>query len=44
MNTHNQNQKGVSRYLNVDVNKQIEALNFLEKHLWNTQDWLMEKG
>ena len=41
---HNQNQKGVSRYLNVDVNKQIEALNFLEKHLWNTQNWLMEKN
>ena len=41
---HNQNQKGVSRYLNVDVNKQIEALNFLEKHLWKTQDWLMEKS
>ena len=40
---HNQNQKGVTRYVNVDKNKQIEALRFLEKNLWNTQNWLMEK-
>ena len=40
---HNQNQKGVIRYVNVDKNKQIEALRFLEKNLWNTQNWLMEK-
>ena len=40
---HNENQKGVIRYLNVNVDKQIEALNFLEKNLWNTQFWLMDK-
>ena len=40
---HNQNQKEVIRYVNVDKNKQIEALRFLEKNLWNTQNWLMEK-
>ena len=41
---HNENQKGVSRFKNVDVNKQLEALNFLEKNLWNTQNWLMDKN
>ena len=40
---HNQNQKGVIRYVNVDKKKQIEGLKFLEKNLWNTQNWLMEK-
>ena len=39
---HNENQKGAIRYENVDINKQIEALRFLEKNLWNTQSWLME--
>ena len=39
---HNSNQKGVATYLNVDVSKQKEALNFLEKNLWNTQNWLMK--
>ena len=40
---NNQNQKGVIRYVNVDKKKQIEGLKFLEKNLWNTQNWLMEK-
>ena len=39
---HNENQKGTIRYVNVDINKQIEALRFLEKNLWNTQSWLMD--
>ena len=37
---HNENQKGVVRYVNVDINKQMEALKFMEKNLWNTQNWL----
>ena len=41
---HNENQKGVVRYVNVDVNKQMEALKFMEKNLWNTQNWLMDKS
>ena len=41
---HNENQKGVVRYVNVDVDKQMEALNFMEKNLWNTQSWLMDKS
>ena len=41
---HNENQKGVVRYENVDVDKQMEALNFMEKNLWNTQNWLMDKS
>ena len=41
---HNENQKGVVRYVNVDIDKQIEALNFMEKNLWNTQNWLMDKS
>ncbi len=41
---HNENQKGVVRYVNVDVDKQMEALNFIEKNLWNTQNWLMDKS
>ena len=40
---HNENQKGVIRYVNVDIDKQIEALKFMEKNLWNTQNWLMDK-
>ena len=39
---HNENQKGAIRYVNVDVKKQIEALIFIEKNLWNTQTWLMD--
>ncbi len=39
---HNENQKGTIRYVNVDINRQIEALRFLEKNLWNTQSWLMD--
>ena len=39
---HNENQKGAIRYVNVDINKQKEALRFLEKNLWNTQSWLMD--
>ena len=41
---HNENQKGVVRYVNVDIDKQMEALNFMEKNLWNTQNWLMDKS
>ena len=41
---HNENQKGVVRYVNVDVDKQMEALSFMEKNLWNTQNWLMDKS
>ena len=41
---HNENQKGVVRYVSVDVDKQMEALNFMEKNLWNTQNWLMDKS
>ena len=41
---HNENQKGVVRYENVDVDKQMEALSFMEKNLWNTQNWLMDKS
>ena len=41
---HNENQKGIVRYVNVDVDKQMEALNFMEKNLWNTQNWLMDKS
>ena len=39
---HNENQKNVYRYVNVDKSKQIEALGFLDKNLWTTQDWLMK--
>ena len=39
---HNENQKGVTRFVNVDSKKQTEALSFLEKNLWNTQNWLMK--
>ena len=41
---HNENQKGVVRYVNVDINKQMEALKFMQKNLWNTQNWLMDKS
>ena len=41
---HNENQTGVVRYVNVDIDKQIEALKFMEKNLWNTQNWLMDKS
>ena len=41
---HNENQKGVIRYVNVDVDKQMEAIKFMEKNLWNTQNWLMDKS
>ena len=39
---HNSNQEETSTYLNVDSKKQMEALSFLEKNLWNTQNWLMK--
>ena len=29
-------------FINVDYNKQISALIFLDKNLWSTQRWLME--
>ncbi len=41
---HNENQKGVVRYVNVEIDKQLQALKFLEKNLWTTQNWLMEKS
>ena len=41
---HNENQKGVVRYVNVDIDKQLQALKFMEKNLWNTQNWLMDKS
>ena len=39
---HNENQKGITRFVNVDQKKQLEALSFLDKNLWNTQGWLMK--
>tara|TARA_B100000768_G_C11284161_1_gene380826 strand:+ start:662 stop:2992 length:2331 start_codon:yes stop_codon:yes gene_type:complete len=40
---HNSNQEETSTYLNVDEVKQKEALSFLEKNLWTTQNWLINK-
>ena len=31
-------------YKNVPKSKQLNALNFLERHLWTTQNWLMDKN
>ena len=39
---HNFNQKNVTRFLNVNYDKQKEALNFLKTNLWETQTWLMD--
>jgi hypothetical protein len=39
---HNENQKDVYRFVNVDKSKQIEALRFLDTNLWATQNWLMK--
>ena len=30
-------------FKNLDQQAQIQALNFLNTHLWKTQDWLMQK-
>ena len=41
---HNENQKNVTRFSNVDKDKQLEALSFLHENLWSTQYWLMDKN
>lgn len=41
---HNKNQEGVTTFVNVPNDKQIEALHFLDNHLWTTQSWLAPKG
>ena len=41
---HNENQKNVTRFVNVDKDKQLEALSFLHENLWSTQYWLMDKN
>ncbi len=40
---HNSNQKGVNTFSNVRKTKQLAALRFLDKQLWSTQHWLMQK-
>ena len=40
---HTTNQKEAVTYQNVERNKQLAALNFLKIHLWETQNWLMDK-
>lgn len=40
---HNQSQKGIYTFQNVDRNKQINALDFLKRNLWESQKWLMKK-
>lgn len=39
---HTTNQTKAVTYQNVERNKQLAALRFLEQHLWTTQDWLMD--
>lgn len=41
---HNTNQNKAVTYQNVERNKQLAALRFLEQHLWQTQNWLMDTG
>ncbi|MGB1449841.1 MAG: zinc-dependent metalloprotease [Flavobacteriaceae bacterium] len=41
---HNTNQTKAVTYQNVERNKQLAALRFLEQHLWQTQNWLMDTG
>lgn len=41
---HTTNQKEVMTYKNVDKTKQLAALNFLKKNLWDTQEWLQRKS
>ena len=40
---HHTNQSTTVTYKNVERNKQLAALNFLKTHLWETQNWLMDK-
>jgi hypothetical protein len=40
---HTSNQKEAVTYQNVERNKQVAALDFLKIHLWETQNWLMDK-
>ena len=40
---HHTNQSTAVTYQNVERNKQLAALNFLKIHLWETQNWLMDK-
>ena len=40
---HHTNQNTVVTYQNVERNKQLAALDFLKVHLWETQNWLMNK-
>ncbi|MEL0275969.1 MAG: zinc-dependent metalloprotease, partial [Flavobacteriaceae bacterium] len=40
---HHTNQSTAVTYKNVERNKQLSALNFLKTHLWETQNWLMDK-
>jgi hypothetical protein len=39
---HNTNQKGIVTYTNTPKVTQIAALNFLNRELWNTSNWLMD--
>ena len=39
---HNTNQKGITTYVNTPKATQIAALNFLNRELWNTPNWLMD--
>ena len=39
----NTNQTGSYTYVNVDRQDQIRALNFLDKELWTTPAWLLDK-
>ena len=40
---HNTNQSKAITYQNVERKRQLAALNFLNIHLWKTQNWLMDK-
>jgi len=40
---HNTNQTNAVTYKNVAREKQMAALDFLNIHLWQTQNWLMDK-
>ena len=39
---HHTNQKEVKTYSNTPKTKQLDALSFLNRELWNTPKWLME--
>lgn len=40
---HNTNQSKAVTYQNVERTKQLAALDFLKIHLWQTQNWLIDK-